>query len=79
MKIDEQKIPEFARIAEVSRALKMSRGAVYDGLRRGSIPGIKIGDHWRIPLAGLERLVDQAMKRRIGATDQSTDVDKVHI
>jgi excisionase family DNA binding protein len=51
--------PLFVRITEGAKMLRMSRSSVYEGIRSGSIPAVRIAGQWRIPLAALQRLADE--------------------
>ena len=42
-------------VLPVCELLRMSRTHVYNLLKRGRIPGRKIGGQWRIPVDGLRR------------------------
>ena len=43
---------------EVGKLLRISRGSVYEAIRRGSIPSLRIGRKILIPRAALEKLLD---------------------
>lgn len=45
---------------EVGPILKMGRNAVYEAMRRGDIPTIKIGRRWLIPKVALDRMLAEA-------------------
>jgi excisionase family DNA binding protein len=45
---------------EARKILKISRGLIYEAIRSGQIPSIRIGRRILIPRSGLERLVDEA-------------------
>lgn len=45
---------------EAKKILKISRGLVYEAIRTGQIPSIRIGRRILIPRSGLERLLDEA-------------------
>jgi excisionase family DNA binding protein len=49
---------EMLNVPDVVRVLRLSRTMVYDLLRCGELPGIKIGGTWRIPVADLRRYLD---------------------
>jgi excisionase family DNA binding protein len=53
-------LSEFAMldVPDVMRALRLSRTMVYDLLRAGELPGVKIGATWRIPVADLRRYLE---------------------
>ena len=45
---------------EVGPILNMGRSAVYEAIRRGDIPTIRIGRRWLIPKAALDRMLAEA-------------------
>ena len=45
-------------VAEACKLLKLSRGAIYSGIRCGQIPAIRIGRRLLIPLVALQKLLD---------------------
>ena len=47
-------------VAEARRELGLSRGLIYEAVRRGEIPSIRIGRRILIPRAALQRLLDKA-------------------
>jgi excisionase family DNA binding protein len=49
---------EMLNVLDVVRVLRLSRTMVYDLLKSGQLPGIKIGGTWRIPVADLRRWLD---------------------
>jgi excisionase family DNA binding protein len=49
---------EMLNVLDVVRVLRLSRTMVYDLLKCGELPGIKIGGTWRIPVADLRRWLD---------------------
>lgn len=49
---------EMLDVRDAMRVLRLSRTMVYDLLRCGELPGIKIGGTWRIPVADLRRWLD---------------------
>lgn len=48
---------------EVRKKLGLSRGLVYEAIRRGEIPSVRIGRRILIPCAALERLLKEATTR----------------
>ena len=44
-------------VEEVRAVLGLGRNAVYEAVRRGEIPAIRIGGRWLVPRASLERLL----------------------
>ena len=49
---------EMLDVADAMRVLRLSRTMVYDLLRCGELPGIKIGGTWRIPVTDFRRWLD---------------------
>ena len=49
---------EMLDVPDAMRVLRLSRTMVYDLLKCGALPGIKIGGTWRIPVADLRRWLD---------------------
>ncbi len=47
-------------VDEVAEKLGLSRGATYEGVRKGYIPSIRIGRRLLVPAAALQRLLDGA-------------------
>jgi len=45
------------RPAEVAAALNISRQTTYTLLRRGGIPGVRVGKQWRVPRSAVARLL----------------------
>ena len=53
-------------IMEVSRILRLSRNATYEGVWSGDIPSVKVGKRILIPVAGLKAMlgeIDEAQPR----------------
>ena len=49
-------VPEFLSPTELMRYLRLSRTAVYEALRAGSIPSVRIGRSYRIARAAIVRM-----------------------
>lgn len=49
-------LPPILTADEAAEVLRLSRGAVYDGLRAGSIPSFRVGRRVLIPTAELARV-----------------------
>ena len=49
---------EMLDVRDAMRVLRLSRTMVYELLKCGKLPGIKIGGTWRIPVADLRRWLD---------------------
>jgi excisionase family DNA binding protein len=47
-------------IEEAAGQLRISRNSAYEAARRGEIPTIRLGRRLLVPLAALERLLEQA-------------------
>ena len=45
-------------VAEAGKLLGLSRGLMYEGIRTGQIPSVKIGRRILIPRAALDRLLE---------------------
>jgi len=44
-------------VAEAAKLLGIGRNLAYEGVKRGEIPSIRIGDRILVPRAGIERMV----------------------
>ncbi|MBI2853085.1 MAG: helix-turn-helix domain-containing protein [Chloroflexi bacterium] len=51
-------------VAEARKLLKISRGLMYEGIRTGQIPSIRIGRRILIPCIALDKLLNDAGGRR---------------
>jgi len=51
-------------VEEARKLLRLSRGLMYEAVRSGQIPSIRVGRRILIPCAGLQRLLENP-----GATD----------
>ena len=49
--------PDFLKPAELQAILRLGKNAVYEGIRRGEIPSIRIGDRILIPRRKLESMM----------------------
>jgi len=49
---------EMLDVTDVMRVLRLSRTMVYDLLRAGVLPGVKIGATWRIPVGDFRRYLE---------------------
>jgi excisionase family DNA binding protein len=54
----------FLKPSEAAQMIGVSRAKIYELISSGAIPSKKIGDSGmiRVPLAGLKRLVDEALQ-----------------
>ena len=59
---------------ETARLLRIGRGTVYEQIRCGNIPSIRIGRRILIPRAALERLLGNATTQNVAHGDQPTGV-----
>jgi len=46
-------------VQSVAQALHISRNLVYDAVRRGEIPSIRVGKRYLIPRRALEKFLEQ--------------------
>lgn len=49
----------FIKPIDASRYLGISIGEIYKMLEAGELPGIRLGNRWRIRLSALERWLDE--------------------
>jgi excisionase family DNA binding protein len=47
-------------IPEAGKVLGIGRSAAYEAARTGQLPIIQIGQHMLVPIAALERMLEQA-------------------
>jgi excisionase family DNA binding protein len=50
------------KVKHAARLLDRSASAVYEDLRRGTIPSVRIGNSLRIPRAAIDRMVSAALE-----------------
>lgn len=55
---------QTATVEEAARILGIGRNSAYEAVRQGTIPVIRIGRRILVPLAALERLLDQPSDSR---------------
>jgi excisionase family DNA binding protein len=60
-------LPDVLTPSEVSRLLRIGRNGVYDGIRRGEIPSLKIGRRLLVPKSALLQLLDVGGRPRTAA------------
>ena len=53
--------PRFLKPRDVSRILGLSPNTVRTAIRRGEIPGIRVGSSYLVEREGLERLLAEAV------------------
>ncbi len=58
--MDDKRSPLVLSVKEARRQLGLSRGLMYEALRSGQIPSIRIGRRILIPRAALKRMLDRA-------------------
>ena len=51
-------LPELLRVSECAEWADTSAGAIYEAVRRGDLPSVRLGRLVRIPRAGLARLIE---------------------
>ena len=54
LSVSGQPLPETLTVDEVAAVLRISVQAVRRLLRRGELPGVRVGKLWRIPRSALE-------------------------
>ena len=50
-------------IAEVAQILRIHRNTVYKLIRRGDLPGLKIGDNWRVTTTALRTVLAREFRQ----------------
>ncbi|UQY83667.1 helix-turn-helix domain-containing protein [Ralstonia pseudosolanacearum] len=48
---------------ETAEVLRVSEATVYEGIKNGTLPSIKLGRRVLVPRAALERMLEQAASR----------------
>ena len=56
---------EMLAVPDVMRVLRLSRTMVYDLLRSGTLPGIRIGATWRIPVGDFRRYLEASRTKAV--------------
>jgi excisionase family DNA binding protein len=56
---------EMLDVPDVMRVLRLSRTMVYDLLRSGTLPGIRIGATWRIPVGAFRRYLEASRTKAV--------------
>jgi excisionase family DNA binding protein len=51
---------DFLSPADLAHELRLSERSIYSMLRRGTLPGIKLGGSWRVRRAVLYRMFEEA-------------------
>jgi excisionase family DNA binding protein len=65
-------------VVEAGRRLGISRSAAYQAVRAGQIPSVRIGRLIRVPLAALQRMLDQAGADAAGVRGRDGCTDRDH-
>jgi excisionase family DNA binding protein len=63
-----KKLGEVLTIAEVAVALRLHPTTIYRLVKRGDLPGFKIGDNWRISSNALENWLADGCRVHLPAT-----------
>jgi len=50
-------LPDVLTPTEAAQVLRLGRGSVYEAIRRGDVPSVRIGRRLLVPKAGLLRLL----------------------
>ncbi len=69
---------EFLTPEAVTKRLKISRRTVLEWLRRGKLPGQKIGSQWRVDAAGLEAFLNED-KQQEAVPDKPSEFGTVDV
>lgn len=56
-------------VEEARSRLRISRGLIYEAIRRGEVPSIRIGRRILVPRAALERLLEQGRSDALGENE----------
>jgi excisionase family DNA binding protein len=56
-------------IMEVSRILRLSRNATYEGVWSGDIPSVKVGKRILVPVAGLKAMLGETNDQPLDETN----------
>lgn len=62
MKSGQAECPQLSSAKEAAAWLKISEPTVYRLLRSGALKGAKVGGQWRIPIAELQKYVEDQIK-----------------
>jgi excisionase family DNA binding protein len=54
-----EELPELLRVEEVASYWDVSRGIVYELVRRGELPSLRLGRLVRVPRSALARKIDR--------------------
>jgi len=50
---------DTCRVEELAGILGISRGSAYEGVRRGELPGLRVGKRWLVPVARVAALLGE--------------------
>jgi len=56
------------RPGEAAQAIGVSRSRIYELINSGTIPSVRVGTSLRVPVAALERWVQEQLAERVGAS-----------
>jgi excisionase family DNA binding protein len=62
------KLGEILTVAEVAGLLRLHPTTIYRLVKRGDLPGFKIGDNWRISSDALELWLSERSRERFSAS-----------
>jgi excisionase family DNA binding protein len=63
-------------VVEAGRRLGISRSAAYQAVHAGQIPSVRFGRLIKVPLAALQRMLDQAGSESAGVRDSDVCTDR---
>lgn len=63
---------------EVADFLRLNRETVYRNLRRGQLPGIKVGSQWRVSRAALNRALGNPDLHKQSLLNQAETSSVIH-
>ena len=55
---------EILTIIELSKYLKISKPSLYYFARKGYIPAVKVGRHWRFSKKSIDKWIEEKERRR---------------
>ena len=73
MEMSNHSDPLVLTAVETARLLRIGRGTVYEYIRCGSIPSIRIGRRILVPRAALERMLSEAGMGQPATPSQDKD------
>jgi excisionase family DNA binding protein len=57
-------LPDVLTVPEAARLLRLGRNTVYEAVRRGELPSVRVGRRLLIPKPALQHLLDQRLNVR---------------